>query len=48
MVDVESFVFLSRRKDYEYSFDYYQYRFYLRFNRYGKNFGLYRIRMRDE
>ena len=30
------------------SLDHYQHRFYLRSNRHGKNFGLYRTRMRDE
>ncbi|EOX0263292.1 oligopeptidase B [Escherichia coli] len=48
MADVEPFVFLPRRKDHEYSLDHYQHRFYLRSNRNGKNFGLYRTRMRDE
>ncbi|MCO0099690.1 oligopeptidase B [Escherichia coli] len=48
MADAEPFVFLPRRKDHEYSLDHYQHRFYLRSNRYGKNFGLYRTRMRDE
>ncbi|EON9080371.1 oligopeptidase B [Escherichia coli] len=48
MVDAEPFVFLPRRKDHEYSLDHYQHRFYLRSNRHGKNFGLYRTRMRDE
>lgn len=48
MADAEPFVFLPRRKDHEYSFDHYQHRFYLRSNRHGKNFGLYRTRMRDE
>ncbi|HAW3402867.1 TPA: oligopeptidase B [Escherichia coli] len=48
MADAEPFVFLPRRKDHEYSLDHYQHRFYLRSNRHGKNFGLYRIRMRDE
>ncbi|HDP9245201.1 TPA: oligopeptidase B [Escherichia coli] len=48
MADAEPFVFLPRRKDHEYSLDHYQHRFYLRSNRNGKNFGLYRTRMRDE
>ncbi|HAH7106617.1 TPA: oligopeptidase B [Escherichia coli] len=48
MADAEPFVFLPRRKDHEYSLDHYQHRFYLRSNRHGKNFGLYRSRMRDE
>ncbi|XNM56559.1 hypothetical protein ACLK1Z_10845 [Escherichia coli] len=48
MADAEPFVFLPRRKDHPYSLDHYQHRFYLRSNRHGKNFGLYRTRMRDE
>ncbi|EGD4878424.1 oligopeptidase B [Shigella boydii] len=48
MADAEPFVFLPRRKDHEYSLDHYQHRFYLRSNRHGKNFGLYRTRLRDE
>ncbi|HFQ7039641.1 TPA: oligopeptidase B [Escherichia coli] len=48
IADAEPFVFLPRRKDHEYSLDHYQHRFYLRSNRHGKNFGLYRTRMRDE
>ncbi|HAV8300051.1 TPA: oligopeptidase B [Escherichia coli] len=48
MADAEPFVILPRRKDHEYSLDHYQHRFYLRSNRHGKNFGLYRTRMRDE
>ncbi len=48
MADAEPFVFLPRRKDHEYNLDHYQHRFYLRSNRHGKNFGLYRTRMRDE
>lgn len=40
--------FLPRRKDHEYSLDHYQHAFYLRSNRQGKNFGLYRTRVRDE
>ncbi|EMW8742296.1 oligopeptidase B [Escherichia coli] len=48
MADAEPFVFLPRRKDHEYSLDHYQHRFYLRSNRHGKIFGLYRTRMRDE
>ncbi|MCC4040942.1 oligopeptidase B [Escherichia coli] len=48
MADAEPFVFLPRRKDHEYSLDHYQHRFYVRSNRNGKNFGLYRTRMRDE
>lgn len=48
LADAEPFVFLPRRKGHEYSLDHYQHRFYLRSNRNGKNFGLYRTRMRDE
>ncbi|MEC9674854.1 oligopeptidase B [Escherichia marmotae] len=48
LADAEPFVFLPRRKDHEYSLDHYQHRFYLRSNRNGKNFGLYRTRMREE
>lgn len=48
LADAEPFVFLPRRKDHEYTLDHYQHRFYLRSNRNGKNFGLYRTRMRDE
>ncbi len=40
--------FLARRKDHEYSLDHYQHTFYLRSNRDGKNFGLYRTKVRDE
>lgn len=35
-------VFVPRRKDHEYDIDHYQDAFYLRSNREGKNFGLYR------
>lgn len=48
LADAEPFVFLPRRKDHEYSLDHYQHKFYLRSNRNGKNFGLYRTRVRDE
>lgn len=48
LADAEPFSFLSRRKDHEYSLDHYQHKFYLRSNRHGKNFGLYRSRVRDE
>lgn len=40
--------FLPRRKDHEYSLDHFQHHFYLRSNREGKNFGLYRTPVRDE
>lgn len=48
LADAEPLVFLPRRKDHEYSLDHYQHAFYLRSNRQGKNFGLYRTRVRDE
>ena len=48
LADAEPFIFLPRRKDHEYSLDHYQHTFYLRSNREGKNFGLYRTRVRDE
>jgi oligopeptidase B len=40
--------FLPRRKDHEYSLDHFQHSFYLRSNREGKNFGLYKTKVRDE
>ncbi|MGE9549946.1 prolyl oligopeptidase family serine peptidase [Erwinia amylovora] len=40
--DAEPQVFCPRRKDHEYTLDHYQHRFYVRSNREGKNFGLYR------
>lgn len=46
--DAEPVCFLPRRKDHEYSLDHYQHAFYLRSNREGKNFGLYRTVLRDE
>ncbi|WP_426448802.1 oligopeptidase B [Siccibacter colletis] len=46
--DAQPQCFLARRKDHEYSLDHYQHTFYLRSNRDGKNFGLYRTRVRDE
>lgn len=46
--DAEPQVFLARRKDHEYSLDHYQHKFYLRSNKDGKNFGLYRTKVRDE
>ncbi|VDR26397.1 Protease 2 [Raoultella terrigena] len=48
MPDAEPVCFLPRRKDHEYSLDHYQHAFYLRSNREGKNFGLYRTHQRDE
>ena len=41
-------VFAPRRKDHEYSLDHYQNQFYLRSNRDGKNFGLYRSESWEE
>ncbi|WP_428943260.1 prolyl oligopeptidase family serine peptidase [Pantoea sp. FN060301] len=40
--DAKPQVFCPRRKDHEYTLDHYQHYFYLRSNREGKNFGLYR------
>lgn len=48
LADAEPLLFLARRKDHEYSLDHYQHKFYLRSNREGKNFGLYRTRVRNE
>lgn len=48
LVDAEPLCFLPRRKDHEYTLDHYQHNFYLRSNREGKNFGLYRSKVRDE
>ena len=48
MPDAEPVCFLPRRKDHEYSLDHFQHAFYLRSNREGKNFGLYRTHERDE
>ncbi|QKJ87473.1 oligopeptidase B [Paramixta manurensis] len=41
-------VFCPRRKDHEYSIDHYQHEFYIRSNRDGKNFALYRSHYLDE
>jgi oligopeptidase B len=41
-------MFLPRRKDHEYNLDHYQHTFYLRSNREGKNFGLYRTKVRND
>ena len=46
--DAQPLCFLPRRKDHEYSLDHFQHHFYLRSNREGKNFGLYRTPVRDE
>ena len=46
--DAEPVMFSPRRKDHEYSVDHYQQQFYLRSNRDGKNFGLYRTDTVDE
>jgi len=46
--DAQPQVFLPRRKDHEYSLDHYQQQFYLRSNRDGKNFGLYRSESWEE
>ncbi|KNC09651.1 protease 2 [Klebsiella sp. RIT-PI-d] len=48
LADAQPMPFLARRKDHEYSLDHYQHKFYIRSNRDGKNFGLYRSRVRDE
>lgn len=40
--DAQPQVFCPRRKDHEYSLDHYDHHFYVRSNREGKNFGLYR------
>lgn len=46
--DAQPQSYLPRRKDHEYSIDHYQQQFYLRSNRDGKNFGLYRSYSWDE
>lgn len=46
--DAQPLCFLPRRKDHDYSLDHFQHSFYLRSNRDGKNFGLYRTKVRDE
>ncbi|OAT32138.1 protease [Buttiauxella brennerae ATCC 51605] len=48
LVDAQPQSFAPRRKDHEYTLDHYQHHFYLRSNRAGKNFGLYRTKVRDE
>ncbi|MEN4928323.1 prolyl oligopeptidase family serine peptidase [Erwinia billingiae] len=40
--NAEPQLFCQRRKDHEYGVDHYQHQFYVRSNREGKNFGLYR------
>ncbi|AIX51386.1 prolyl oligopeptidase family serine peptidase [Pantoea eucrina] len=40
--DAQPQVFCPRRRDHEYSIDHYNHNFYIRSNRDGKNFGLYR------
>ncbi|NIF20302.1 prolyl oligopeptidase family serine peptidase [Candidatus Pantoea multigeneris] len=40
--DAQPQVFCPRRRDHEYSLDHYDHHFYIRSNREGKNFGLYR------
>ncbi len=47
-LDANPRVFIPRRKDHEYGVDHYQGAFYLRSNRDGKNFGLYRTTTWDE
>ncbi len=46
--DAQPVMFLPRRKDHEYNLDHYQHTFYLRSNREGKNFGLYRTKVRND
>ena len=46
--DAQPHVFLPRRRDHEYSIDHYDHQFFIRSNRDGKNFGLYRSRYLDE
>ncbi|MBB1201305.1 oligopeptidase B [Enterobacteriaceae bacterium 89] len=46
--DAQPLCFLPRRKDHEYSVDHFQHHFYLRSNREGKNFGLYKTPVRYE
>lgn len=46
--DAPTLCFLPRRKDHEYSIDHFQHTFYIRSNRDGKNFGLYRSKLRNE
>ena len=48
MPDAQPVCFLPRRKDHEYSVDHFQHNFYVRSNRDGKNFGLYRTPVRSE
>ena len=46
--DAQPQLFCARRKDHEYSVDHYQGHFYVRSNREGINFGLYRTETADE
>ncbi len=46
--DARPRVFVPRRKGHEYTLDHYDHRFWLRSNRDGKNFGLYRTSYLDE
>lgn len=46
--DAEAQIFIPRRKDHEYGLDHYQGSFYLRSNKDGKNFGLYRTQESSE
>jgi oligopeptidase B len=48
LADAQPQCFAPRRKDHEYTLDHFQHKFYLRSNREGKNFGLYRTKVRDE
>ncbi|MBP2167031.1 oligopeptidase B [Erwinia toletana] len=45
--EAEPQVFCPRRKDHEYTLDHYNHHFYVRSNREGKNFGLYRTDYKD-
>ncbi|MFS2225538.1 prolyl oligopeptidase family serine peptidase [Pantoea sp. B65] len=45
--EAEAQVFCARRKDHEYTLDHYNHHFYVRSNREGKNFGLYRTDYKD-
>lgn len=46
--DASPLVFLPRRQDHEYTLDHYQHQFYIRSNREGKTFALYRSRWQQE
>lgn len=45
--DAEPQCFIPRQRDREYSLDHYQHYFWIRSNHEGKNFGLYRTKVRD-